>query len=289
MNLLRQRAWWLIRQQRTFTLPDLLNTLCDGTEKNAYHSLMKYVVLLERVGVLQRLKRKAPGLSSLSRGYVIWRLSKDVGRHPPVARFKDKVAFDPNSNSILAEQFGEASPAKETGSLTALAAQTRDARQAVLVAVRAVQQREYCSSKQAVSIFLAEIRAGLADPSLTNNLSLSVMQLGGGGQNASAPGVPSARTLLRWLSATDLTPKSLQPKAEADVLPWMVKALRIKSGLRVPSMSEVHRRLTQNWNPDWGEPVSYSVVHRFLQGKRKTLPFEKIKNAGTRPPRKEST
>ena len=31
MNPLRQRAWWLIRQQRTLTLHDLLTTLCDGT------------------------------------------------------------------------------------------------------------------------------------------------------------------------------------------------------------------------------------------------------------------
>ena len=107
MNTLRQRAWWLIRQQRTFTLNDLLTTLCDGSEKNAYHSLMKYVVLLERVGVLQRLKRKAPGLSKLSRGHVIWRLIRDLGRMPPVARYRDTVVFDPNSQVTLTEQLAD--------------------------------------------------------------------------------------------------------------------------------------------------------------------------------------
>lgn len=57
MNDLRKRAWWLIRQQGVFTLDDLLTTLADGTEKNAYRSLMKYVGLQEIETILTQINR----------------------------------------------------------------------------------------------------------------------------------------------------------------------------------------------------------------------------------------
>ena len=279
MNPMRQRAWWLIRQQRTFTLHDLLTTLCDGTEKNAYHSLMKYVALLERVGVLQRLKRKAPGLSNLRRGHVIWRLMRDLGRMPPVARYRDTVLFDPNSKTTLAEQLAAGPIVVSSPGAQSQAERIRDARRTVLLAVGNVQQRERCSSKRAIHLFLDEVRTGAVQPQLSAALSLSVMRLGGGGRSLEAPGAPSERTLIRWHGINDLTPKSTHSKVEAAVQPWMVKALRIKRGLRIPTMQEVHRRLVRSWNANWGEPVSYMAMRRFLQGKRKTVPMVKARRA----------
>lgn len=287
MNPLRQRAWWLIRQQRTFTLHDLMTTLCDGSEKNAYHSLMKYVVLLERVGVLQRLKRKAPGLSNLSRGHVIWRLMRDLGRMPPVARYHDTVVFDPNSQATLTEQLADGPIVVTSPEAKSQAERIRDARRTVLLAVGNVQQRARCSSKRAIHLFMEEVRTGPVQPQLSAALSLSVMRLGGGGRSLEAPGTPSERTLIRWLSINDLTPKSTYPKVEAAVQPWMVKALRIKRGLRIPTMQEVHRRLVRSWNPDWGEPVSYMAMRRFLQGKRKTVPIVKARHAEAEAMRRE--
>lgn len=279
MSPLRQRAWWLIRQQRTFTLHDLLTTLCDGSEKNAYHSLMKYVVLLERVGVLGRLKRKAPGLSNLSRGHVIWRLMRDLGRMPPVARYRDTVVFDPNSQAILTEQLADAPIVVNNPEGQSQAERIRDARRTVLLAVRNVQQRERCSSKRAIHLFLEEVRTDPVQSQLSAALSLSVMRAGGGGRSLEAAGTPSERTLIRWLGISDLTPKSTHSNVEATVQPWMVKALRIKRGLRIPTMQEVHRRLVHSWSPDWGEPVSYMALRRFLQGKRKTMPMVKARRA----------
>lgn len=200
MNTLRQRAWWLIRQQRTFTLNDLLTTLCDGSEKNAYHSLMKYVVLLERVGVLQRLKRKAPGLSKLSRGHVIWRLIRDLGRMPPVARYRDTVVFDPNSQVTLTEQLADGPIQVTSPGSQSQAERIRDARRTVLLQVRNVQQREHCSSKRAINLFLNEVRTGPVQPQLSAALSLSIMRIGGGGTSLEAPGIPSQRTLIRTCS-----------------------------------------------------------------------------------------
>ncbi|MDO9568082.1 MAG: hypothetical protein Q7J58_01690 [Hydrogenophaga sp.] len=282
MNTLRQRAWWLMRQQGTFTLNDLLTTLCDGTEKNAYHSLMKYVGLLERVGVLQRLKRKAPGLSRLSRGHVIWRLVRDLGRLSPVARHRDTVVFDPNSESTLtARAVGSTAAGSGTGPQSA-EERIRDARQEVLQAVKRVQQREHCRSKRAVVLFLAEVQSGRVEPSLSEALAVSVMRAGGGGQKGAVPGAPSERTLIRWLTVRDLTPKSTWSKPEQAVQPWMVKALRIKRTLRHPTMQEVHRRLTRSWNSDWGEPVSYTAVRRFLHGKLKTVSLDEARSVEAR-------
>ncbi len=288
MNPLRQRAWWLIRQQRTFTLHDLMTTLCDGTEKNAYISLMKYVVLLERVGVLHRLKRKAPGLSNLSRGHVIWRLMRDLGRIPPVARYRDTVIFDPNSQATLTEQLADGPIVVNSPEAQGQAERIRDARHTVLRAVRNVQQRERCSSKRAINLFLDEVHTGPVQPQLSAALSLSIMRLGGGGQSLEAPGIPSQRTLIRWLNLNDLTPRSPHSK-EAPVQPWMVKTLRIKRGLRIPTMQEVHRRLVRSWNPEWGEPVSYTAMRRFLQGNRKTVPMVKARRAEVEAMRQEAS
>lgn len=279
MNPLRQRAWWLIRQQRTFTLHDLMTTLCDGSEKNAYHSLMKYVVLLERVGVLHRLKRKAPGISNLSRGHVIWRLTRDLGRMPPVARYHDTVVFDPNSQTTLAEGSADCRVVVNSPGGQSPAERIRDARHTVLQAIRHVQQKEHCSAKRAVNLFLSAAQAGSAEPQLSAALSLSIMRGGGGGRSANAPGTPSERTLIRWLTTKDLMPKSTLPKEERAVQPWMVKALRIKRSLRIPTMQEVHRRLMRSWDSEWGEPVSYTVVRRFLLGKLKTMPMARARRA----------
>lgn len=288
MNALRQRAWWLIRQQRTFTLQDLMTTLCDGSEKNAYPSLMKYVVLLERVGILHRLKRRAPGISNLSRGHVIWRLMRDLGRIPPVARYQDTVIFDPNSQSTLTEPAADFRVVVNSPSAYGPVERIRDARRTVVLAVRSVQQRERCSSKRAINLFLDEIRSGSVEPHLSAALSLSLMRLGGGGQSVKTPGIPSQRTLIRWLALNDLTPKSNHPMEEKAVQPWMVKALRIKRGLRMPTMQEVHCRLVRSWSPEWGEPVSYTAVRRFLQGGLKSIPMAKARHAEAETMRQEA-
>jgi hypothetical protein len=288
MNTLRQRAWWLMRQQGTFTLNDLLTTLCDGTEKSAYSSLMKYVGLLERVGVLQRLKRKAPGLSRLSRGHVIWRLVRDLGRLPPVARHRDTVVFDPNSEATLTLQAVGGTAVGNGAAPRSTEARIRDARHVVLQAVKRVQQREHCRAKRAVALFLAEVQSGHVEPSLSEALAVSVMRAGGGGQKGPVPGAPSERTLIRWLTVRDLTPKSTWSKPELSVLPWMVKALRIRSTLRNPTMQEVHRRLTRSWNSDWGEPVSYTAVRRFLRGKLKAVPLEEARSVEARATEQEA-
>ena len=98
---LRERAWWLMRQVKRFTLDDLLLTLAEGHEADAPANLHKYVRQLERVGILKRLVRRQAGAALRSKGKVIWQLARDLGREAPVWRGAEKVVYDPNSGKLL--------------------------------------------------------------------------------------------------------------------------------------------------------------------------------------------
>ena len=98
---LRERAWWVMREVPRFTLDDLLLTLVDGGQKDAPSNLQKYIHALERVGVLERLQRRAPGNSPTSNGHVIWRLARDLGRKAPIWRGAQQVLFDPNTGALM--------------------------------------------------------------------------------------------------------------------------------------------------------------------------------------------
>lgn len=98
---LRERAWWLMRKLPRFTIDDLLFTLADGGEQDAPGNLTKYVRALERVGVLSRLMRRAPGNTPTSNGHVIWRLARDLGRTAPVWRSASQQLFDPNTGGLI--------------------------------------------------------------------------------------------------------------------------------------------------------------------------------------------
>lgn len=98
---LRERAWWVIRRLNRFTLDELFLTAADGSERDAPANLQKYISALERVGVLVRLQRRAPGTAPTSNGHVIWRLARDLGRAAPVWRSAQQVLFDPNSGALI--------------------------------------------------------------------------------------------------------------------------------------------------------------------------------------------
>lgn len=99
---LRERAWWLMREMRKFTVADLLTTLADGSERDAGGNLGKYINALARVGVLQRMQRRVPGAAPQSNGHIVWWLKRDLGRGAPVWRQRHGVVFDPNGGEVLA-------------------------------------------------------------------------------------------------------------------------------------------------------------------------------------------
>lgn len=98
---LRERAWRLMRIVPRFTLDEMLFTLADGSERDAPSNLQRYIRALERVGVVKRLTRRAPGEAPTSNGHVVWRLARDLGRQAPVWRSAEQKLWDPNSQALL--------------------------------------------------------------------------------------------------------------------------------------------------------------------------------------------
>lgn len=94
---LRQRAWWVIRKRGLFTLPELLATLADGSERDAIGNLGKYVRALEKAGIVRREAERQPGAALTSNGHLRYRLIVNAGRKAPVWRAKPGTVYDPNS------------------------------------------------------------------------------------------------------------------------------------------------------------------------------------------------
>lgn len=105
---LRVRAWWLMRQLGRWTLPDLLTTLADGSQRSPRTNLLRYLHGLERAGIVRRAKRVIPGDRPGSHGHVLWMLARDLGPRAPVLRDERREVFDPNHGDTIAFDLQEA-------------------------------------------------------------------------------------------------------------------------------------------------------------------------------------
>lgn len=100
---LRQRAWWVMRARRVpFSLPDLLCTLADGSEKDAASNLGRYLTALARSGFLRQMDNRQPGQAKHSNGHKRYLLARNNGRLAPVVRQSAGEVFDPNSGEVFA-------------------------------------------------------------------------------------------------------------------------------------------------------------------------------------------
>lgn len=97
---LRQRAWWVMRRRISFTLPELLQTLADGTERDAKGNLGKYVRALEKAGIIRREGERQPGTALTSNGHLRYQLIVNDGRKAPVWRESSSSVYDPNSGKV---------------------------------------------------------------------------------------------------------------------------------------------------------------------------------------------
>lgn len=98
---LRGKCWWLMRELGTFTIDRLLETYATGAEKDAHNNVAHYLEQLEACGVVTRLSRRQPGEAQNSRGYVVWRLTRNLGLLAPVWRWKQKALWDPNRKEVV--------------------------------------------------------------------------------------------------------------------------------------------------------------------------------------------
>lgn len=97
---LRQRAWWVMRRRISFTLPELLATLADGTERAAESNLGKYLRALEKAGIIKRDADRQTGTAPTSPGYLRYQLIVNAGRKAPVWRAASNSVYDPNSGIV---------------------------------------------------------------------------------------------------------------------------------------------------------------------------------------------
>lgn len=97
---LRQRAWWVMRRRISFTLPELLSTLADGTERDAASNLGKYLRALRKAGIITREAARQPGAAITSNGHIRYQLIINAGRNAPVWRVKAGEVYDPNSGIV---------------------------------------------------------------------------------------------------------------------------------------------------------------------------------------------
>lgn len=84
---LRQRAWWLMVREGTFTLDSLLYTVATGAERNAEDNLGRYLKALEGAGFIERI----PARAGTDAQAITWRINRErSGRKAPVYRRQHK-------------------------------------------------------------------------------------------------------------------------------------------------------------------------------------------------------
>jgi len=131
----------------------------------------------------------------------------------------------------------------------------RDARAGVVAAIRRFQVEAGCSQERAMHALLATAASGRADPLIVRSL-----QLARDGRGRKGNGLPSIRTLKRWLSAGDLTPRVAQ--CDMTIPPWAKTFLERYQQPQKPSVEAAYRDACNVWSA--AERPSIHQVRRFL-------------------------
>lgn len=134
----------------------------------------------------------------------------------------------------------------------------RDARAGVVAAIRRFQVEAACSQETAMHTLLALAASGRADPIIVRSLQLA--RDGRGRKGAHDTGLPSIRTLKRWLAAGDLTPRVAQ--RDMTVPSWAKVFLERYQQPQKPSVEAAYRDACNAWTA--AERPSIHQVRRFL-------------------------
>ena len=97
---LRAKAWWIIRNRRETTLENLLNTISDGSQKDAESNIGKYLRALTTAGILKVQPTRAKGTALTSNGHYRYGLVIDCGEKAPVWRQPLKQIYCPSTGDI---------------------------------------------------------------------------------------------------------------------------------------------------------------------------------------------
>lgn len=216
-------------------------------------------------GVRKCLQKILPSARSKERGkgveYPLSALPDETKRHLL------SVSLTVSSSSAPAEVFPAAAsnrsapagfliPAQGAHALTDKQRAERDARSAVLAAIRNLQANSGCSQEAAMTTLLTTAKAGRLEPVLDGLLRQARDPRGRAGD-----GYPSTRTLKRWLKATDLAPKIAHK--EMAVPAWAPALMKLRGQPQKPSLSWCMEKLPEQL-PQGVTPPSYDAARRFL-------------------------
>lgn len=123
-----------------------------------------------------------------------------------------------------------------------------------------------CSVKAACQTLINCARSGMLPEAVVATLRKSRDSRG----RPSPDGLPSARSLERWVAQNraggDLLPK--KNAADMSVKPWYALAIALKQRPQKPTTKWIHEQIVAQWDSAWGdEPPSYDVVYRFFREK----------------------
>ena len=131
----------------------------------------------------------------------------------------------------------------------------RDARKGVVTAIARLQESAGCSKEAAMTALLINARSAKLEPTLDAMLRLARDPRGRQGD-----GYPSVRTLKRWLTAPDLTPK--RPMADMRIPAWAKDFLAYYQTPQKPSVDAAYREYAMRVPAS--ERPSIHQVRRFL-------------------------
>lgn len=139
------------------------------------------------------------------------------------------------------------------------------AKRLVLGALDALQADAGCPREAAITALITNARAGRIAPETIDALKLARDARG----RKSPDGLPSPRSLKRWLSdrahGVSLLPR--KPQADMRVKPWYGLALSLKQRPQGGTVRWVHEELCKQWREEWGDAPSYHVVAAFFREK----------------------
>jgi len=154
----------------------------------------------------------------------------------------------------------------------------RDCRETVLRELARLRDEAGCSQEAALITLLTNARAGACPDRLVRTLKAARDKRGRRGPGYD--GLPSVRSLKRWLGAADLTPLVVQKDMTPQ--PWHGLVIALLQRPQGSVIKWVHEQLAEQWNMGWGAtPPSYHSVRRFIQDKASRVDVLKGRHTGS--------
>ena len=199
---------------------------------------------------------------------------RNAGVPAPLVADQPGTAGEDKSNRRAAAGLTTAADATEADR-----AQSQAAKQ-IVARVDQLAASAGCSIKAACQTLINSARGGLLPAAMVATLRQSRDRRG----RPSPDGLPSARSLERWVAERREGSELLPEKRTADmtVAPWYALAIALKQRPQKPTYKWIHEQIEAQWDTAWGnEPPSYDVVYRFFRQKMSRIEQLKGQHLGS--------